>query len=106
MTIALAIVGMAALVAWEVHAARRDAKFSATPVVIVKAPGARWWRRLAEQAVKAAIVVAVFAAALVLVRRSANPGTDPEHSWPMPSTTPASSHTPSHSATPGKGITR
>lgn len=86
MTVVLAVLLVAGYVVHEVRAARRNRRFSASPVVVVSSPSPRWWQRAIGQVREAVVALAMLAVLLLLASTiHSGPRTHPEPT-PGPST--------------------
>jgi hypothetical protein len=104
-TVALVVLALLAIVAFEVRADRkvRRSTTGATPVVIVRGLKPRWWRKLAGKAVSGAVTLAILGGLLLVALRMPKSShvIDYRHQAPPAATTPAA---PIHStAHPGAG---
>jgi|GEM_PF-2769277 len=102
MTIALVVLALLAVVAFEVRADRkaRRATAGATPVVIVRGLKPRWWRKLVDKALSGALTLAILAGLLLAALRMPKQGhvIDYRHQTPTTATPAAPIHAATHPA--------
>jgi hypothetical protein len=98
--VALVVLALLAVMAYEVRADRKVKRSTAgaTPVVIVRGLKPRWWRKLLGKAVSGALTLAILAGLLLAALRmpKSGPAIDYRHQAPPTATTPAA---PTHRAT-------